>query len=79
MKRVNINVPDECHHLLKNTCTQLGVTVNEFVHTATNEAIHKHALEHDHLKQFILAMEFSKCSKAYRLQASLKNDEPFTG
>ena len=79
VKRINVNVPHECHHLLKTTCTQLGVTVNDFVHEASSMAIHKAALENDQLKQIILAMEFKECGKAYRLQASLRDNTPFNG
>lgn len=79
VKRINVNVPDECHHLLKNTCTQMGVTVNEFAHQATSMAIYKAALENDHLKQIILAMKFEECGKAYRLQVALRDGTPFDG
>ncbi len=57
----------------------MGVTVNEFAHQACSEAVHKAALENDHIKQIILAMKFEDGGKAYRLQVALRDNTPFNG
>ena len=74
LKRVNINIPDECHHLLKTTCVALGVSINDFVHQACQEAIRKHANEDEHLRNVVASLNYPEDTLAAQLQKSISID-----
>lgn len=73
LKRVNINIPDECHHLLKTTCVALGISINDFVHKACQEAIFKHSKEDEHLRNVVVSLRFPEDSKAFKLQQRISD------
>ena len=73
MKRVNINIPDECHQLLKTTCVALGISINDFVHKACQEAIYNHTKEYEHLRNVLVSLSFPEDSKAFKLQQRISD------
>lgn len=74
LKRVNINIPDECHHLLKTTCVALGISINDFVHEACQDAIRKRANDDEHLRNVVVSLNFPEDTLAAKLQKSISID-----
>ena len=74
LKRVNVNIPDECHHLLKTACVALGISINDFVHEACQEAIRKRAIDDKHLRNVVVSLNFPEDTFAAKLQKSISID-----
>ena len=72
MKRVNFNMPDECHALLKSVCALKGINMGEHVYECVREDFVKRAYEDNQVQQIVLAGTYQPGSNAYRLKESIK-------
>ena len=70
-KRVNFNMQDHCHALLKSVCALKGVTVSEYVYKILAEDFHKLIREDIQVQTMFLAGTYREGSKAYLLKQSL--------
>ena len=71
VKRVNFNITDECHALLKSTCALKGVTVSDFVYQVVHKEFIRLVKEDNQVQTMFLAGTYREGSKAYRLKQSL--------
>ena len=67
MKRVQVQLPPDCHTLLKCACAQMGVTMSEFYNNAGREYLNKLMHEDEHLKQLMCSIPLTPDSQAYNL------------
>ena len=70
-KRVNFNMEDQCHALLKSVCALKGVTVSEYVFKVLTEDFHKLITEDKQVQTMFLGGTYRKGSKAYLLKELL--------
>ena len=70
-KRVNFNMQEQCHALLKSVCALKGVTVSEYVYKILAEDFHKLIREDNQVQTMFLAGTYLEGSKAYLLKQSL--------
>ena len=82
MKRVNFNMEDQCHALLKSVCALKGVTVSEYVYKVLADDFHKLIRENNQVQTLFLAGTYREGTKAYLFYQSLieelnqSNDSP---
>ncbi len=70
-KRVNFNMQDHCHALLKGVCALKGVTVSEYVYELVAEEFHRLIKEDNQVQTMFLSGTYREGSKAYLLKQSL--------
>ena len=70
-KRVNFNMQDHCHALLKSVCALKGVTVSEYVYGLVAEQFRTLVKTDNQVQTLFLAGTYRKGSKAYLLKESL--------
>ena len=70
-KRVNFNLQDHCHALLKSVCALKGVTVSEYVYKVLAEDFHKLIREDNQVQTMFLSGTYREGSTAYILKQSL--------
>lgn len=70
-KRVNFNLQDHCHALLKSVCALKGVTVSEYVYKVLAEDFHKLIREDNQVQTMFLTGTYREGSTAYILKQSL--------
>ena len=70
-KRVNFNMQDHCHTLLKSVCALKGVTVSEYVYDVLTEEFIRLIKEDIQVQTMFLAGTYREGSKAYLLKQSL--------
>ena len=70
-KRVNFNLQDHCHALLKSVCALKGVTVSEYVYKVLAEDFHKLIREDKQVQTMFLTGTYREGSTAYILKQSL--------
>ena len=70
-KRVNFNMQDHCHALLKSVCALKGVTVSEYVYKVLADDFHKLIREDNQVQTLFLAGTYREGSRAYLLKQSL--------
>lgn len=81
-KRVNFNMQDHCHTLLKSVCALKGVTVSEYVYDVLLEDFRRLVREDIQVQTMFLSGTYREGSKAYLLKQSLieelnqSNDSP---
>ena len=81
-KRVNFNMQDHCHTLLKSVCALKGVTVSEYVYGLVAEEFRNLVKTDNQVQTLFLAGTYREGSKAYLLKESLieelnsTNDSP---
>ena len=81
-KRVNFNMQDHCHALLKSVCALKGVTVSEYVYGLVAEEFRTLVKTDNQVQTLFLAGTYREGSKAYLLKQSLieelkqSNDSP---
>ena len=71
LKRVNFNMQDHCHTLLKSVCALKGVTVSEYVYDVLTEEFIRLIKEDIQVQSMFLAGTYREGSKAYLLKQSL--------
>ena len=71
MKRVNFNLPLECHDLLKGVCALKRVTVSEYVYGLIKENLIRLVKEDDQISSMFFSGDYPEGSSAYLLQQSL--------
>lgn len=70
-KRVNFNMQDHCHALLKGVCALKGVTVSEYVYELVATEFLRLIKEDNQVQTMFLAGTYREGSKAYLLKQSL--------
>ena len=70
-KRVNFNMDEQFHAILKSVCALKGVTVSEYVYTVLAEDFHKLVRENNQVQTLFLGGTYRIGSKAYLLKESL--------
>ena len=70
-KRVNFNMNEECHALLKSTCALKGVTVSEFVYQCVHEEFVRLVKSDNQVQTMFFAGTYRIGSNAYLLKESL--------
>lgn len=82
VKRVNFNMQEHCHTLLKSVCALKGVTVSEYVYELVAEEFRRLIKEDHQVQTMFLNGTYKEGSKAYVLKQSLieelnsSNDPP---
>lgn len=71
MKRVNFNLPLECHDLLKGVCALKRVTVSDYVYRLIKENMVKLIKEDDQISSMFFSGDYPEGSSAYLLKQSL--------
>ena len=71
LKRVNFNITEECHALLKSTCALKGVTVSDFVYQVVHEEFIRLVKSDNQVQTMFLSGTYREGSKAYLLKQSL--------
>ena len=75
MKRVNLNVENDCHSLLKSICALKGVTLNEWVYHLLLREFEYLFKNDEQLRQMFLSGEYVSGSKAALLKAKIANEQ----
>ena len=70
-KRVNFNMQEHCHALLKGVCALKGVTVSEYVYELVAVEFHRLVKTDIQVQTMFLAGTYREGSKAYLLKQSL--------
>ena len=70
-KRVNFNMNEECHALLKSVCALKGVTVSEYVYNVLAEDFYRLVKADNQVQTMFLAGTYKKGGNAYRLKELL--------
>lgn len=71
VKRVNFNMNEECHALLKSVCALKGVTVSEYVYELVAVEFSRLVKEDIQVQTMFLAGTYREGSNAYILKQSL--------
>ena len=71
VKRVNFNMSDECHALLKGVCALKGETVSDYVFNLINDEFCRLVKEDNQVQSMVLNGEYKEGCWAYRLKESL--------
>ena len=71
VKRVNFNMQDHCHALLKSVCALKGVTVSEYVYELVAVEFRRLIKEDNQVQTMFLNGTYKEGSKAYLLKQSL--------
>ena len=71
VKRVNFNMADECHALLKGVCALKGVTVSEYVYNVIAEEFRKLVKSDEQVRNMFMSGTYKEGCKAYILKQSL--------
>jgi len=75
MKRVNFNMEEECHALMKAMCALRGESVSEYVNTSLLESFTKRVKEDEQVKQMFMNRDYRIGSKAYNLKQEILNSQ----
>ena len=70
-KRVNFNMQDHCHALLKSVCALKGVTVSEYVYELVAVEFRRLIKVDNQVQTMFLNGTYKEGSKAYVLKQSL--------
>ena len=71
MKRVNFNMQDHCHTLLKSVCALKGITVSEYVYGLVDEEFRILVKTDNQVQTMFLSGTYREGSKLYLLKQSL--------
>ena len=74
VKRVNFNMAEECHALLKGVCALKGVTVSEYVYNVIAEDFHRLVRKDKQVQSMFLAGDYKEGGNAYRLKETLMEE-----
>jgi hypothetical protein len=81
-KRVNFNMQEHCHALLKSVCALKGITVSEYVYGLVAEEFRTLVKTDNQVQTMFLGGTYREGTKAYLLKQSLieelnqSNDSP---
>jgi hypothetical protein len=75
MKRVNFNMEEECHALMKAMCALRGESVSEYVNQCILESFIQRVNEDEQVKQMFMNRDYKIGSKAYNLKQSILNSQ----
>ncbi len=70
-KRVNFNMQEACHALLKSACALKGVTVSEYVYKMIQEDFAERVRTDNQIQTMFLSGTYPVGSNAYRLKELL--------
>lgn len=70
-KRVNFNIDEECHALLKSVCALKGLSVSEYVYQVLTEEFKSLVRTNTQVQHMFLAGEYKTGSKAHHIQQAL--------
>ena len=73
MKRVNFNMPEECHALLKSVCALKSLNMGEYIYKCVHADFTKQAFEDNQVQQLVLAGTYQPGTNAYRLKESIQD------
>jgi hypothetical protein len=71
VKRVNFNMAEECHALLKGVCALKGVTVSEYVYNVIAEEFRRLIKEDNQVRNMFMSGTYKEGGRAYCLKQSL--------
>ena len=71
VKRLNFNLSDECHALLKGVCALKGETVSDYVLNLINDEFNRLVKEDNQVQSLVLNGTYKEGCWAYRLKESL--------
>lgn len=71
VKRVNFNMADECHALLKGVCALKGVTVSEYVYNVIAEEFRRLVKSDEQVRSMFMSGTYPEGCAAYLLKQSL--------
>ena len=74
MKRVNFNMQDDCHALLKSTCALKGVTVSDYVYDLLSEKFEEMVRQDAQVRQMFLSGDYGEGCRAGRLKQKIINE-----
>jgi len=67
-KRVNFNMQEDCHALLKSVCALKGVSVSEYCYGLIAEDFKKFVYTDERIRDLFLKGNYPVGSNAYKLQ-----------
>ena len=73
MKRVNFNMPEECHALLKSVLALKGKNMGEYIYECVVADFNKRFYEDKQVQQLVIAGTHQPGTNAYRLKESIKD------
>ena len=73
MKRVNFNMPDECHALIKSVCALKSKNMGEYIYECVVADFNKRFYEDKQVQQLVIAGTHQPGTNAYRLKESIKD------
>ena len=82
VKRVNFNMNEECHALLKGVCALKGKTLGDYVYEIISEEFYRLVREDNQVQSMFLAGTYKEGGSAYNLKQLLieelnpSNDPP---
>jgi hypothetical protein len=71
VKRVNFNMNEECHALLKGVSALKGKTLGEYCYGIITEEFYRLVREDNQVRSMFLAGDYKEGGNAYRLKESL--------
>ena len=73
-KRVNFNMQEDCHALLKSVCALKGVSVSEYCYGLIAEDFEKFVYTDERIRALFLNGEYPVGSNAYKLRLKVMED-----
>ena len=70
-KRVNFNMDEQCHALLKSVCALKGITISDYLYQVITEDFHKLVRENNQVQTLFLGGTYREGTKPYLLKQSL--------
>ena len=74
VKRVNFNMADECHALLKSVCALKGVTVSDYVYDLLSKEFENLVRTDPQVRQLFLSGNYPADSRAFLLKCKIINE-----
>lgn len=74
VKRVNFNMQEECHALLKGVCALKGITVSEYVYNVIAEEFRRLIKEDNQVRHMFMSGTYKEGGRAYCLKESLTEE-----
>jgi len=70
-KRVNFNMDEQCHALLKSVCAIRGITISDYLYQVIAEDFHKLVRENNQVQTLFLGGTYREGTTPYLLKQSL--------
>ena len=74
LKRVNFNMQDECHALLKSVCALKGITVSNYIYDLLTREFQELVRTDKQVRQMFLSGNYSESCRAQKLKNKIENE-----